>query len=157
MTRLDVTVQRGRIVLAGRIDDSASLAALAAQVPAGDAVIDTAGVTFVNSVGMREWIRLMRALAARGPVVLERVADVLMTQINMIAELHGLATITSFHAQYACETCGAEHAPLVDAVANAALLRELRAPALPCPECGGAMELADFPERYLMMFRANAT
>jgi predicted RNA-binding Zn-ribbon protein involved in translation (DUF1610 family) len=97
---------------------------------------------------MREWIRLVRALHQRGGrVLLERVADVLMTQINMIQEFRDTVQIRSFHAQYVCPACGAEAAPLVDAVANAEALRELRPPRLPCPECGAEMELGDFPER----------
>ena len=155
MSRLAVTQAPGRVVLVGRLDDTASLTTIA--VPPGDVAIDTGGVTFVNSVGMREWIRFVRALAARGNVTLDNVADVLMTQMNMIEALHDLATVRSFHAQYACGACGAESAPLVDAVAHAAELAQLRAPSSPCPECGAAMQLADYPERYLMMFRAKAT
>jgi predicted RNA-binding Zn-ribbon protein involved in translation (DUF1610 family) len=158
--RLDVQLEPGgthrptRIAMTGRIDDSATVSQLAAQVPDGGVVIDTGGVTFVNSVGMREWIRLVRALHQRGGrVLLERVADVLMTQINMIHEFRDTVQIRSFHAQYVCPACGAEAAPLVDAVANADALRELRPPRLPCPECGAEMELGDFPERYLSVFR----
>ena len=144
--KLETTIAGNRITIVGRIDDAAQLQALAANVPAGEVVIDTEGVTFVNSVGMREWIRLVRAL--KGRVRLERVADVLMTQMNLIAELAGAVTISSFHAQYVCPACGHEGAPLVEAGTGLAAM-----PALPCPECGSAMELADFPERYLMIFQ----
>ena len=150
--KLDVKVAGNRVTLAGRIDDSATFADLPARLPTSEIVIDTDAVTFINSIGMREWIRLLRALRDTGRSVrLERVADVLITQMNMIAELKGV-TISSFHAQYVCPACGAESAPLVDAVANAPLLRQLKVPAMPCPECGAAMELGDFPERYLMIF-----
>ncbi len=152
--RLDVQLAPPRIVFAGRIDDSVALGELVARVPAGDVVLDTDGVTFVNSIGMREWMRFVRALRERGTVTLERVADVLMTQINLIPELARNVAVVSFHAQYVCPACGAEAAPLVDAVAHAQALRALQAPRLPCPECGAAMELADFPERYLSIFRA---
>lgn len=142
--KLDVQVRGNQVTLAGRIDDTAALAELALRVPPGEVVIDTDGVTFVNSIGMREWIRLVRALRESGRAVrLERVADVLMTQMNLIAELRGAVTISSFHAQYVCPSCGAEAAPLVDATL---------AP-VACPECGAAMELADFPERYLTIFK----
>ena len=30
---------------------------------------------------------------------------------------------------------------------------DVQAPKLPCEECGAAMELGDFPERYLSIFR----
>ncbi len=151
--RLEAELLPGRVVLRGRIDDSSLLGDLAGQVPAGDVAIDTEGVTFVNSIGMREWMRFVRALKARGRLTFERVADVLMTQMNMLPEFDG-STVTSFHAQYVCESCGAEPAPLVDAVAHAQDLRSMRAPKLPCPECGKPMDLADFPERYLSLFKA---
>jgi DNA-directed RNA polymerase subunit RPC12/RpoP len=139
--KTDVRIAGNRVTMAGRIDDSASFADLPARLPAGEVVIDTEDVTFINSIGMREWIRLLRAL--KGRVRLERVADVLMTQMNLIAELAGNVAISSFHAQYACAACGAESAPLVDA----------KLLPVPCPECGSAMELADFPERYLTIFK----
>jgi predicted RNA-binding Zn-ribbon protein involved in translation (DUF1610 family) len=154
--RLDVQVTGARAVLAGRIDDISPLAELVARLPAGDTVIETSGVTFVNSIGMREWVRLIRALRDRGTVTLEAVCDVLMVQMNLVSEFAGGAVrIASFHTPYACPACGGEAAPLVDAIAHAALLRELRAPSMPCPECGAAMELADFPERYLSLFAAG--
>ena len=155
--RLDVSIEPApggaRVALVGRLDDASPLGELAASIPAGDVAIDTGGVTFVNSIGMREWMRLVRALRDRGTVTLERVADVLMKQMNLIPEFHGTVRVQSFHAQYACNSCGAESAPLVDAVANAAALARMQAPRLPCPECGAQMELGDFPERYLLMFK----
>ena len=153
--RLDVSLVPGsptRLALTGRIDDSVNLGELVDKIPPGDVVIDTGGVSFINSVGMREWLRLLRGLRGRD-LVLERVADVLMTQMNMIADSAKGVRITSFHAQYACPKCGAESAPLVDAIAHAPLLRQMRAPQMPCPECGSAMELGDFAERYLTIFR----
>lgn len=147
--RLEARLDGARALLAGRLDDSAPLGELLARLPPGDVAIDTAAIVFVNSVGMREWLRLVRGLRARGRVVLERVSEVLLAQMNLVAELATAVTIVSFHAPYACPRCGGEHAPLVDAVASAALLRRLIAPAMPCPECGAAMALADFPERHL--------
>ena len=152
-SRLDMRVEGPRVTLTGRIDDSAAFGELPAQLPAGGVTIDTGAVTFVNSIGMREWIRLIRALRERGPVVLDRVADVLMTQMNMIRELATSVEITSFHAQYVCSACGHESAPLVDVATHAELLKTMKAPKLPCPECGVAMDLGDFPERYLSVFR----
>jgi predicted RNA-binding Zn-ribbon protein involved in translation (DUF1610 family) len=151
--RLDVQLKGARAVLSGRIDDSCQLGEIAGQLPPGDVVIDTGGVTFVNSIGMREWGRFVRVLRERGTVTLEAVADVLMAQMNLISEFLGAVRITSFHASYMCPSCGYEGSLMIDAVAHAAALRQLEAPALPCPECGQPMELADFPERYLSIFR----
>jgi len=151
--RLDVTIDGSRMTFVGRIDDGSVLGELPAKLPVGDLVIDTSGVTFINSIGMREWMRLVRVLRGRGTITLERVADVLITQMNLIPEFAGSVKITSFHAQYVCGSCGAEPAPIVDAVAHAEALRRMQAPRLPCPECGAQMELGDFPERYLTVFR----
>jgi DNA-directed RNA polymerase subunit RPC12/RpoP len=150
--RLELAIAGSKLTLAGRIDDGSPLGDVAGQLPVGDVVIDTSGVTFVNSIGMRAWLRLLRTLRDRGGVTLERVADVLITQMNLLPELAGIR-IVSFHAQYVCAACGAEATPLVDAVANADALRRMKAPKLPCPECGAQMDLGDFPERYLTLFR----
>lgn len=152
-SRLDARVEGARLTLTGRIDDTAKLDAIAAQLPAGPVAIDTSGVTFVNSVGMREWLRLVRVLRERGTIWLERVGDVLMTQMNLIPEFATSVQISSFHAQYVCPACGHESAPLVDVATHAVVLQTMRAPKLPCPECGAAMDLGDFPERYLSIFR----
>ncbi|HEY0195585.1 MAG TPA: hypothetical protein VGC42_30940 [Kofleriaceae bacterium] len=141
------------VTLVGRLDDFVPLGELAARLPPGDVLIDTAGVPFVNSAGMREWVRLLRVLRDRGTVSLIRLADVLMVHMNVLAECKGMARIVSFYATYACDACGYEGALLVEAVANHDALRALRPPRLPCPECGAPAELADFPERYLMIFR----
>ncbi len=151
--RLDVDIAPGQLTLSGRIDDAAHVGELVAKIAAGDVVIDTDGVTFINSIGMRELMRLVRALRARGKVTFTRVADVLITQMNLRPEFAGSA-ITSFHAQYVCGACGAEAAPLVNVAEHAEDLRWMRAPKLPCAECGKAMDLADFPERYLSLFKA---
>jgi len=155
--RLDVDLTRvdgSRAVLVGRIDDSVSLAVLADKLPTGAVTIDTDGVTFVNSIGMREWMRLVRALRERGcTITLERVADVLMTQLNLFGDLAKQATIASFHAPYVCPSCGAEASPVIEVGPNAAQLRAQTAPPMPCPECGSAMDLGDFPERYLTVFK----
>lgn len=151
--RLEVQLDGSRAVLVGRIDDSCKLSELASQLPPGDVVLHTAGVTFVNSIGMREWARLLRVLRNRGVVTLEAVSDVLMTQMNMLSEFQGNVQIPSFHASYVCPACGYEASLLVDALAYVEALSQLQAPALPCPECNAAMELGDFPERYMSIFR----
>jgi predicted RNA-binding Zn-ribbon protein involved in translation (DUF1610 family) len=150
---LEVELDGARARLSGRLDDTVQLGELASRLPAGDVVLDTAGVAFVNSIGMREWVRLLRVLRGRGTVVLEAVSVVLITQMNLISEFRGIA-IASFHASHVCPACGCEAALPIDAALHAAALRELNVPAMPCPECGAAMELGDFPERYLSIFRA---
>lgn len=155
--RLDVRLIVGppiEVMLSGRIDEGSQLGDLVAKIPQGEVAIDTGGVTFVNSIGMREWMRFVRALHWRGDTVkLVRVAEILFAQMNLIPEFKQAVKIQSFHAPYECPACGHESTPLVDAIVHADALRELKAPPVPCPECGGAMQLGDFPERYLSIFK----
>ena len=152
--RLSITQSGDRITLRGRLDDAAPLSSLATNELSRQLVLDTGGITFVNSIGIREWMRLLRTLQEAGiKVVLENVADVLITQMNMIPEARGEATIASFHALYACEGCGAEATPLVEVAPHRAELMAMKAPSMVCGECGGRMELGDYPERYLTVFK----
>lgn len=152
--RLSITRSGARIAFSGRLDDAAPLSSLATSDLPRELVLDTGGINFVNSIGLREWMRLLRTLHEAGiRVVLERVADVLITQMNMIPEARGEAAIRSFHALYECKSCGAEATPLLDVTAHRELLTAMKAPPLPCAECGGTMELGDYPERYLSVFK----
>jgi hypothetical protein len=115
----------------------------------GRLVLDLAGVTFINSLGVRDWIR-MQAAATQQKIQIEmrRVAEVIIHQLNMIIATRGTSRVSSFFAPYACDRCGREESLLIDAVANAQLLSKLTPPAMTCPECSGPMAFNDFPERY---------
>ena len=97
----------------------------------------------------------MRALREpRHAVGLERVADVLMTQMNLIAGVRAARRRSpSFHAQYVCPACGAEAAPLVDAVAHVERCAGCRRRGCRAPSAARRWSSADFPERYLTIFK----
>lgn len=148
-SRLDIQPGQGQWLLSGAIDETSRLIELLARAQGGRLVLDLAGVTFINSLGVRDWIR-MQGEATRQTVAIElrRVAEPIIHQLNMIIATRGTATVTSFYAPYACDACGREESLLVDAVAHAAGLARLEAPAMACPECGAKMAFNDFPERY---------
>jgi len=149
MTRMTLQVQDDVLVLGGALDETAELPALLARARDGRLVLDLAGVTFINSLGVRDWIRL-QAAAQRASVAIElrRVAEPLVHQLNMIIATRGASHVASFYAPYACDKCGREDSMLIDAVAHARGLAQLSAPPMTCPECGAAMAFNDFPERY---------
>lgn len=139
----------GQLLVSGAIDEHAGLNDLLAQATSGRLVLDLGGITFINSLGVRDWIRLMAAATQRGlHVELRRVAEVLVHQLNMIIATRGTARVTSFFAPYACDACGREESLVIDAVANGAGLAQLQPPPMSCPECQAAMAFNDFPERY---------
>jgi len=147
--RMTIEAQGDALMIAGAIDEAAALHELVGRAAGGRLVLDLAGVTFINSLGVRDWIRMQAAAQKAGIAVeLRRVAEPLVHQLNMIIATRGNATVTSFSAPYACDNCGREESLLIDAFANAAGLARMEAPPMPCPECGSAMAFNDFPERY---------
>jgi len=147
--RMTITETGDALVLAGSIDETAALHELLARARNGRLVLDLGAIIFINSLGVRDWIR-MQAAAQQGNLAVElrRVAEPLVHQLNMIIATRGTSAVTSFFAPYACDSCGREESLLIDAVANAAGLSRLEPPAMTCPECGEKMAFNDFPERY---------
>jgi len=147
--RLSIEPQGDVLVIKGAIDESAGLSALLERAQDRRLVLDLGGVTFINSLGVRDWIR-MQAGAQRAGIAIElrKVVEPLIHQLNMIIATRGAARVTSFFAPYACDGCGREDSLLIDAVAHAQGLAKLEPPAMTCAECGAQMEFNDFPERY---------
>ena len=147
--RLTIAPGEGQLVLAGSIDESSELDALLDRAQRGALVLDLAGVTFINSLGVRDWIRMLAAAARRTIAIeLRRVSEPIIHQLNIIIATRGSARVRSFYAPYACDACGREESLLVDVDAYGAQLAKLVPPPMTCPECRSAMAFNDFPERY---------
>jgi anti-anti-sigma regulatory factor len=137
------------LTLTGDIDDSARLNEYVEQLH-NNPTIDLGGVTFINSVGVREWIFLLDQLAERGlKIKLRNVSEPMVRQMTMVMEARGDAAIESFFAPYACPSCGDERTLLIDVAQHHDALAALRPPTLPCAQCGSAAEFDEFPNRYL--------
>jgi eukaryotic-like serine/threonine-protein kinase len=150
-SRLSIDPQGDVLVLKGAIDESAKMTDLLAHVRDQRLALDLGGITFINSLGVRDWIRLQTEAKAKGITVeLRRVSEPLVHQLNMIVATRGAARVTSFFAPYACDKCGREDSLLIDAVAHARGLSQLEPPAMTCAECGAQMVFNDFPERYFL-------
>lgn len=138
------------VIMRGQIDEGTRLVGLADKVQDG-ITIDLEKVSFINSVGVREWIRLLRALRKRGAAIrMRRCSEAMIHQMNMIVEAKGNAEVESFFAPYVCDGCGYEGSMCLDVSPNATKLKELQAPTVDCPECNDKMEFNEIPERYLL-------
>jgi hypothetical protein len=146
-----------QLVLSGSIDESSGLLELLGRAQAGRLVLDLAGITFINSLGVRDWIR-MQAEATRTKVAIElrRVSEPIIHQLNMIIATRGTARVMSFFAPYACDACGREDSMLVDVTVNTAELKQLVPPQMKCKECSAQMAFNDFPERYFSFLSTNS-
>jgi hypothetical protein len=151
MADFSVTRSPGRLVLAGRIDERAHIGDLDATITEDVLAIDLAGVTYINSLGVRDWVNFLRSLAKRGvQLTLERCAEVMVLQMNMIVDARGTAKVTSFYAPFACDACGWEGAKLVTTEEVQPVVALGRSPETECPDCSQQARFADFVDRYFL-------
>ena len=150
-----VTRSPGRLVLAGRIDERSHIADLAGTVSDQTLAIDLAGVTYINSLGVRDWVNFLRALAKKNVALsLENCAEVMVLQMNMIVDARGTAKVVSFYAPFACDACGWEGSTVVETAEVAPMVSAGRAPVTECPDCQLEARFADFVDRYFLFLSA---
>lgn len=154
-----------RILLEGSIDDAADVLSVLDHAKKNSLVLDLGGVRFINSIGVREWIRMLAAAAKQDiSLTLHRVAVVMVHQLNLVPATRG-GTIMSFMAPYICEECDLEvelevtPAEVKAARTSSATIAPERpsAPELQnrnCRECKNALELRDPPEIYFAFLQA---
>jgi hypothetical protein len=72
-------------------------------------VLDLEGVTAINSVGIREWIKWVKAIPTTIQLSVSRCPKIIVDQINMVAGFLPPATIIeSFFVPYFAESSGTE-------------------------------------------------
>jgi anti-anti-sigma regulatory factor len=149
--RMTCEVSGNTLTLAGAIDEASGLARLLEHEKDGRLVLDLGGITFINSLGIREWIRMQHAAAAANVrLELRRVAEVIVHQLNIMPAARGVSIVTSFYAPYVCDDCDNELPMLLDVYTHGADLAKQRPPAMTCPDCKRAMEFAHPPDLYFM-------
>lgn len=147
---IDHTGDADAVTLQGEIDDQSTLSDLSEEL-GKKVVIDLKGVRFINSVGVREWIVFLGALAAKGTrVILRNCSEPMVHQMSMVVEARGAAEVESFCAPFLCDACAAERSMVLDVAQHLDDLRAKRVPSQKCPDCGGTMHFDDFPNRYLL-------
>lgn len=118
-----------RIALDGAIDDAADCVAVLEHATPRGLALDLGGVRFINSIGVREWIRMLAAAQKKHiALTLHRVPVVMVHQLNLVPATRG-GTIVTFMAPYVCEECDHE----VELELTPAEARAL--PAKLCPDC----------------------
>lgn len=157
------------VVFAGEVDENADFSSLRRSL-AGAVEFHLAGITRVNSCGVREWVNFVRALPPSVTSLrFSHCSSAIVTQLNAICNFRGAARVLSLHAPYVCERCGIEEHKLLEvegggivgAEASLARLDEdarvgeaLRCvPRFTCARCAGPMEFDELPERYLSFLR----
>ena len=140
-----------RIALEGSIDDAANVLAILDHAKNHQLVLDLGGVRFINSIGVREWIRFLAAATKqKTSIALHRVAVVVVHQMNLVPAARA-AQINSFLAPYICEECDAEREFELTPTEAKAGPKE---PPRQCVECKSAMVLRDPAAIYFAFLQA---
>jgi hypothetical protein len=133
-----------RIALEGAIDDQAKLLPVLEHANRQrQLALDLGGIRFINSIGVREWIKLLAAAAKQNiALALHRVPVVMVHQLNLVPATRG-GTIHSFMVPYVCGDCDFETD--FELTATEAKTTPVKA----CPDCKKDMSFRDPPEIYL--------
>jgi len=137
------------VVCEGAIDERADLARLIEHARDGVLALDLAGITFLNSLGVRAWCQLQQ-LARSIDVRLElrRVSERLVHQLNIVPAARAASIVTSFFAPYHCEHCGNEEQVLIDIAREGIELARLHPPEKMCEECRAMLVFSELPALY---------
>jgi anti-anti-sigma regulatory factor len=116
-------------------------------------VLDLDALEFVNSAGIRAWIRFISGLASEGIAASVRSCpEVMVRQMNMIESARDGLSFESFYAPYFCNGCG--HETFVLQKTGEVAVRGLTA--VRCERCAAAMGLDDEPTAYMQFLGAAA-
>ena len=144
--------ERTRVVLKGDFTEATSFGDL---LPAmvGRVDFDLSQVTYMNSLGVREWCEFLRNASVQG-YEFHACSIPFVLQASLVYDVLGRGTVTSFFAPYHCVECDHQEERLLQ---SATILASDKGepPRFTCPACDSKMELDDIPERYLAFLRGG--
>ena len=141
---------RVRVELRGELTERFVLASVRPQLR-DQVVLDLAGITRINSPGIRQWINFLQEAESRAESVrLQRCSVAFTRQLSLVGNAGGGAQIDSVMAPYFCDLCRAEDARLVEV--SGGEIPDVDDD-VPCPECGEPMEFDDFPDVYFSFLK----
>jgi anti-anti-sigma regulatory factor len=141
--RVEQQTAATRVMISGEICEETDFQPIL-EIP-GPLVLDLAGVSRINSCGVREWLNFVVHLRQGGrELILERCAPVIVTQLNTIYNFTGGGQVRSVFGPYYCPACDREENHLIDLTAS-----ETVPDHIPCPGCHAGMEFEDLQDQYL--------
>ena len=132
----------------GEIDENTDFTELAGRLQ-GSVVLHLQQVRRINSCGVREWVNFVRDLPDVTDLTFTHCSPAIVTQLNMIYNFRGGATLRSFYAPYICENCDKEEERLIDIETAFPKGKPLEPPEFDCETCSEALEFDDLPDHYL--------
>lgn len=125
-----------KIVISGPINEEAEVQmGKIAENVGNNVVINFRQVTFINSLGVRAWINLMRELSSK-KLTFQECTPEIVNQINMIPNFKGNAAIESVYGTFFCEKCEKTHEELFVTGKNFPQPPDFKLASVTCKNCG---------------------
>lgn len=144
------TQQKGDICsvrLEGALDETVDLAQTIGTVNGYHLELNLKGVTRINSQGVRQWMRFVQSVIAKGVNVryLE-CSPAFVEMLNLVMSLGQGVTVDSIQVPYYCAQCGKDW----QGVFRCGDIKRIQfnIPPLPCPSCQSIAELDDVSSIY---------
>ena len=132
----------------GEIDENVDFSELA-KILNNDVVFNLGGIRKINSCGVREWVNFVRNLPGITSLVYSHCSPTVVTQLNLITNFRGGASLRSFYAPYMCDKCEYETEKLFVVKDDFPNKCHTDLPSFTCSDCNIDLEFDDMPERYL--------
>lgn len=118
-------------------------------------VFDMAGIEYVSSVGIREWVLLINHWSKKHTIYYERCSIYFVDQINMVPDCLGSAKVRSVYAPYYrdCDKCSGEKTFLMEFGSSPPSLDALKIPGFQCGDCSQDLEFDALDESYFSFLK----
>jgi DNA-directed RNA polymerase subunit RPC12/RpoP len=138
------------ITLSGTIDENDDFSKLIGQ-PQGKVHIKCKGVTRINSMGVKNWIKFFSALGTKATLEFSELTTPLVENSNMIQNFVPRGSVQSVMVPYRCTACSTN---LVAEMKTAAIIQaEFNPPAVNCPKCAASAEFDDMPDEFFAFLK----
>jgi hypothetical protein len=117
-----------------------------AAIKPGPIEIDCTAIGMINSIGTRNWINFLRALAPKGPYSFRGCHDNFLAYARMVPLFTNNAKVLSFYVPFECTSCDARTEVLHETRAVVEIERLFQP--VPCKACGAETEPAADAEEY---------
>ncbi len=145
------------VVFSGAINEEASLPNLS-DFKDSPLFIDLEGVNFINSLGIRKWMRWLDSIEGF-EIAFLRVPPVFIDQVNIVAGfLPEGGKVLSFFVPYVCEKCDSESLQLYsegrEFTNNKGAMEAVQ---VFCDDCKSGMDLSPVADRYFKFLGIELT
>ncbi len=139
------------VTLAGSIDEADDFSKLIGT-PQGGLQVKCKGVTRINSMGVKSWIKYFTSLVANKiSVQFFEVTTPLVENANMVQNFIPKDSVFSVMAPYRCPACNTN---LVAEMKTEDVTKSaFNPPALKCPKCAKPAEFDDMPDEFFAFMK----